>query len=158
MSRGSIDVDDLLNELEDDTPFSPPPKPKEPSRPQPVSSSRSPKDKESLDDLLDDLDLDSPPRTNLPTPQERSVPIKEEPTERSSGISTNSKCYPLYIGGAKDEQGVSPGRACNQLRCTKCDFDVMRIEVQLKHNPGPIHRITPSIARPSNTQHPSLQP
>lgn len=28
---------------------------------------------------------------------------------------------------SRDELGISPGRGCDNLRCTKCDFEVLRI-------------------------------
>mmetsp|Transcript_18742 Transcript_18742/g.45028 ORF Transcript_18742/g.45028 Transcript_18742/m.45028 type:complete len:197 (+) Transcript_18742:278-868(+) len=125
------DLDDLLEDLELET-QSPPgsrrasklsPAPKPPTK---AGDSYS-KAKRDVDDLLDDLDDvladDSPHVPSEPTPAPSQATDSTEPVVASTG-----KCFPVYIGGSKDEQGLTPGRACDRLRCTKCDFEVKRWE------------------------------
>lgn len=41
--------------------------------------------------------------------------------------STKKKCFPLYLGGSEISFGLSSSlseRACNNIRCTACDFKV----------------------------------
>eukprot|EP00960_Hanusia_phi_P050962 760520-Hanusia_phi.AAC.5 len=92
---------------------------------------------ELLDDLERDLDLGEGPK-GLYTAQEEAT-LKDlkssnqsDPSQTSSGGTR--KCVAIYLGGSKDETGSSPGRACDKLRCTKCDFDVLRIKDMTWHS------------------------
>eukprot|EP00290_Baffinella_frigidus_P009143 CAMPEP_0180138860 /NCGR_PEP_ID=MMETSP0986-20121125/13163_1 /TAXON_ID=697907 /ORGANISM="non described non described, Strain CCMP2293" /LENGTH=204 /DNA_ID=CAMNT_0022080801 /DNA_START=67 /DNA_END=681 /DNA_ORIENTATION=+ len=117
-------LDDLLDELEDlGIEVEKDPEPSKPRRPRSPTQTPSPPRRSAGNDLEgDDWDLPtgkkSPPRV---TPGGGALPEAKPGGERGS-----HKCFPVCVGGSRDEQGASPGRACNTLRCTKCDFSVIR--------------------------------
>ena len=95
---------------------------------------------DSLDALLDDLDcIDS--ASVLVSSAERGVGgggsgsggsanlsnvgshAQNENSGAQNGGSTR-KCFPVCLAGSRDEHGMAPGRGCDTLRCTKCDFEV----------------------------------
>jgi len=91
---------------------------------------------DSLDDLLDDLDCvdgstPDPSRADGSTrggSQGGGGDVSDTHASGGgqSGGSTR-KCFPVYLAGSRDEHGIGPGRGCSNLRCTKCDFEVLRV-------------------------------
>lgn len=86
---------------------------------------------DQIDNLLDDLDLDSPS-----VAQKRAPPLNHAqtaPNPRNSAPATAAKCMSLFIGGAGSARGrngslVGCVLGCDTLRCTKCDFKVIWYE------------------------------
>jgi hypothetical protein len=85
----------------------------------------------SIDKLLDDLDLPTSPSNHVP----KKSPLAHAhtaPAQRDSGATT-AKCMSLFIGGAGQARGrngslVGQVLCCDSLRCTKCDFKVIWFE------------------------------
>ncbi|KAE8599348.1 hypothetical protein XENTR_v10017156 [Xenopus tropicalis] len=79
---------------------------------------------DSLDDLIEDiLDISCHDKntTQKPRPQ-------NQPACRSSYQMHSKKCGPVYVAGSSVPFGIGTSiseRACDQLRCTACDFNVM---------------------------------
>ncbi|XP_071824678.1 cilia- and flagella-associated protein 418-like [Apostichopus japonicus] len=60
--------------------------------------------------------------------KEESCPISSQTTSSSLRKSLQKRCFPVYVGGSAIVVGVSSAmteRACDQLRCTSCDFKVV---------------------------------
>nr|XP_023671239.1 protein C8orf37 homolog [Paramormyrops kingsleyae]XP_023671249.1 protein C8orf37 homolog [Paramormyrops kingsleyae]XP_023671261.1 protein C8orf37 homolog [Paramormyrops kingsleyae] len=71
-----------------------------------------------LDDILDN-DFDS---LRLDEPK-----VARHDTKNSPLSPADRKCCPVFLGGSSVETGLGTStsqRACNQLRCTSCDFRV----------------------------------
>lgn len=85
-----------------------------------------------LDELFDDLDIDTGPTTSAaraavpPAASERHGPVGKS----SSAIASRQKCSMLFVGGARFGRGrmgaVGQTLCCDSLRCTKCDFKVVQ--------------------------------
>ncbi|XP_028837291.1 cilia- and flagella-associated protein 418 isoform X2 [Denticeps clupeoides] len=86
-----------------------------------VTSCRRP-EKDDLDDLLEDI-LDD---------DDSSMPqaIRTGP-KLSVAQSSKRKCCPVFLGGSAIGHGIGTSnsqRACNQLRCTSCDFRIVTFD------------------------------
>ena len=74
---------------------------------------------ETLDDLLDDLDCvdDTPP---IASTVERGAGHGGIVTHVGAGVPSGGgstrKCFPVCLAGSHDEHGISPGRGCDNLR------------------------------------------
>ncbi|XP_060778321.1 cilia- and flagella-associated protein 418 isoform X2 [Neoarius graeffei] len=82
---------------------------------------------EILDDDDDDDDDDYPASSS-----HRPVPSKACAMESCSQTALK-KCCPVYLGGSSIVSGVGTSvtqRACDQLRCTSCDFHVVMFDDQ----------------------------
>jgi len=95
---------------------------------------------DSIDELLDDLDCVSPSPADrsggggIYVNNESIIMIsrnsEQERNEEAKGTQacgSMRKCFPVCLAGSRDEHGMSPGRGCDNLRCTKCDFKVLRV-------------------------------
>ncbi len=89
---------------------------------------------DSLDDLLDDLDCiegsTADPSSVSTRGGSREGGGDVSDTHASGGVQSGGstrKCFPVYLAGSCDEHGIGPGRGCSNLRCTKCDFEVLRV-------------------------------
>ena len=56
---------------------------------------------------------------------------------RQQTVTGNSKCYPLFIGGANLPDGhtsnsFAPPKSCSLLRCSACDKKVVRFADNVK--------------------------
>ncbi|EKX48782.1 hypothetical protein GUITHDRAFT_93550 [Guillardia theta CCMP2712] len=111
------------------------------SRSRNASASTSQPTKSGIDELLDDLerDLDLGGGSKAVAAEQQAATStnsnesnQSDPSQTSAGGTR--KCVAIYLGGSKDETGSSPGRACDRLRCTKCDFDVLRIKDMTWHS------------------------
>jgi hypothetical protein len=80
---------------------------------------------DDLNSLLDDLDSVSP-SSKKPT----QLPINsEKPSDKVETVLAprrKGKCMTIFLGGSGDQQGMGPGYACDRIRCSKCDFNVVR--------------------------------
>ena len=80
---------------------------------------------DDVDSLLDDLDSVSPS-----SKKQTTVPISfEKPSEQVAVLAPSlrkGKCITIFLGGSGDQQGMGPGCACDRIRCSKCDFNVVR--------------------------------
>ena len=111
----------------DDSISSPEPSPKNHSKPKGAGG-------DLLDDLLDDLDCVGPKVGGVgenngnrsSSGNQRHGELGGGGAGAQSGCSTR-KCFPVCLAGSRDEHGISPGRGCDNLRCTKCDFEVVRV-------------------------------
>ncbi|KAI1885504.1 hypothetical protein AGOR_G00204370 [Albula goreensis] len=76
-----------------------------------------------LEDILDDDDDDS---FNIDMPKTTKSECKNALPQL-----TSRRCCPTFLGGSSIPSGVGTStsqRACNQLRCTSCDFRVMSFD------------------------------
>ncbi|XP_075682045.1 cilia- and flagella-associated protein 418 isoform X1 [Rhinoderma darwinii] len=84
-------------------------------------------DDENVDDLIEDI-LDV--RFYEDNKKQKAKSIRQQPC-RTSGEQSNKKCCPVYLGGTIIPFGIGTSvseRACNQLRCTTCDFTIVTFE------------------------------
>ncbi|KAL8619541.1 hypothetical protein ACOMHN_011892 [Nucella lapillus] len=109
------DLDDLLDEVETkyiDKKRNPTETSK---RSKPVNRNKLDED---INDLLTDTHLDEKDyKPATPVTENRSKPV----------TSSGQKCYPIFLGGSNYATGLGTSiseRACDQLRCTACDFRV----------------------------------
>ena len=80
---------------------------------------------DDLDSLLDDLDSVSP-SSKKPTALSISSEIKPNAQVAVLAPLRKGKCITIFLGGSGDQQGMGPGCACDRIRCSKCDFNVVR--------------------------------
>jgi hypothetical protein len=132
MAAASVEVDDLLDELDDllaDKPAAKqrPPQPHQPSQPlwaaevpsgssnrtTPAYNASGRAGDADIDSLLAELDDDSPP------------PRPTAPAARLTSGYTPSR--PAVVGAFPSSSGGSDEHATN-LRCSKCDFKVLRFQ------------------------------
>ncbi|NXR92614.1 CH037 protein, partial [Hypocryptadius cinnamomeus] len=81
---------------------------------------------EDLDDIIDEICNDS---SFTKTPQKlKSNSASLTPGRNSVVVQAHGKrCCPVYLGGSFSPSGIGTNiskRACDQLRCTACDFRV----------------------------------
>ncbi|OCT77039.1 protein C8orf37 homolog [Xenopus laevis] len=79
---------------------------------------------DSVDDLIEDILKIS---CHDETKAQKSRP-RNQPACRSSYQIHSKKCGPVYVAGSSIPFGIGTSiseRACDQLRCTACDFTVM---------------------------------
>ena len=80
-----------------------------------------------------------------------------------SNISGGQRCYPVYLGGSKDVMGRGSSLnslACDQLRCTACDFRVIYFDnmawqketdyLFLRNNVPDFKRLKPRLSNKRN--------
>ncbi|XP_041454005.1 protein C8orf37-like [Lytechinus variegatus] len=86
------------------------------------------KEKDELDSIIDDIiDVPEP----LETISHRSGPPSQSSSSKSggvNGVSSERRCFPVYLGGSSIAMGVGSTvvqKACDQLRCTSCDFKIV---------------------------------
>ncbi|KAM4028873.1 cilia- and flagella-associated protein 418 isoform 3-T3 [Anomaloglossus baeobatrachus] len=84
-------------------------------------------DDENVDDLIEDiLDVrfyEENKSQNIKSPREQSC--------KASRQQPNKKCCPVYLGGSLVPFGLGTSvseRACDQLRCTSCDFNIVTFD------------------------------
>ncbi|GFR85594.1 protein C8orf37 homolog [Elysia marginata] len=126
------DIDDLLDEVEtkyvkrpaqpktNGTPGSEP-KPKTRNRVQEKTKTSSAIDA-AIDDILD-LDLDEECQKD----KSKVNSTKSSSVKEANGFGQTRRCLPVYLGGSNVNLGLGSAvnqRACDQLRCTSCDFRV----------------------------------
>eukprot|EP00057_Strongylocentrotus_purpuratus_P006525 XP_011660999.1 PREDICTED: protein C8orf37 [Strongylocentrotus purpuratus] len=125
------DIDDLLNEVETKFCTKSPAKPSlvekvtssnsRPKSKSKQSKSAKSKEKDELDSIIDDI-IDFPePLTTLPNP-----PLSG--TKRCEWYLQTKCLFPVFLGGSSTAMGVGSTvihKACDQLRCTSCDFKVV---------------------------------
>ncbi|XP_030831347.1 protein C8orf37 [Strongylocentrotus purpuratus] len=132
------DIDDLLNEVEIKFCTKSPAKPSlvekvtssnsRPKSKSKQSKSAKSKEKDELDSIIDDI-IDFP--EPLETISHRPGPPSQSSFSRQSavnGVSSDRKCFPVFLGGSSTAMGVGSTvihKACDQLRCTSCDFKVV---------------------------------
>lgn len=129
------DIDDLLDEVEDkylkkNRTIKTPPSKREISRPTKRTPAYTKDDDDDLnaaiDDIIGDTEVNDPTLCNSRC---NNKPTSKETTTSSSfKKSSQKRCFPVYIGGSAIVTGVSSAmmeRACDQLRCTSCDFKVV---------------------------------
>ncbi|XP_059195215.1 cilia- and flagella-associated protein 418 [Centropristis striata] len=78
-----------------------------------------------LEELLEDDDSDS---TQIKTEQ---FPKGTQAEKKLSSQSGGRKCCPVFVGGSAVTNGVGTAtskRACDQLRCTSCDFRLLMFD------------------------------
>ncbi|KAM8966837.1 cilia- and flagella-associated protein 418-like [Pelodytes ibericus] len=78
---------------------------------------------EDLEDLIEDILSDHYNDEN----QQRIKPSSQQ-SYKTSNQAGSKKCCPVYIGGSIIPYGIGTNiseRACNQLRCTACDFNIV---------------------------------
>ena len=95
---------------------------------QQAKSTEKSKNLDDIDALLDDLDSVSP-SSNQKTRVDCSFSEKNSSSVSSLSRSLpvrKGKCLTIFLGGSRDQQGMGPGYACDRLRCSKCDFNVLR--------------------------------
>lgn len=83
------------------------------------------------DDLSDILNDDFLPLHNT------SLQHKHYAKSTSTTTATNIKCRALYIGGSNSISGratLKEKRACDNIRCTSCDFKVLQCNDYEWHN------------------------
>ncbi|XP_073406517.1 cilia- and flagella-associated protein 418 [Dendrobates tinctorius] len=87
----------------------------------------TPVDDENVDDLIEDiLDVrfcEENKTQNVKSPKQHSC--------KTSRQRPNKKCCPVYLGGSVVPFGLGTSvseRACNQLRCTSCDFNIVTFD------------------------------
>eukprot|EP00054_Salpingoeca_dolichothecata_P026488 m.189607 g.189607 ORF g.189607 m.189607 type:complete len:198 (-) comp25669_c1_seq5:1488-2081(-) len=126
-----VDIDDLLDDAEMLLA-----RPKQRQQQQPTKSRichTKPKREDDLDDILHELDLGiSPPPPEPTKTTAKSTPHRELSRTRLGSLSDKVKsdlvkCFPVYLGGTETPKGLNrggPPTACNQLRCTSCDFRI----------------------------------
>lgn len=133
------DIDDLLDEIEDiylnQQPFE-----KKPVQDKGCSNSviRKPKNKTkedhdldaAIDDIIGDTEVIGHTFSEKATRNKESCPKSQTTSSSSSSFkkSLQRRCFPVYLGGSAIVVGVSGAmteRACDQLRCTSCDFRVV---------------------------------
>uniref|UniRef100_A0A8C5MZ07 Cilia- and flagella-associated protein 418 n=1 Tax=Leptobrachium leishanense TaxID=445787 RepID=A0A8C5MZ07_9ANUR len=86
----------------------------------------SPED-EDIDELIEDI-------LNVHSNEEKqkqNVQPTSKQYSKGSPQTSNKKCCPVYIGGSDIPSGISTNiseRACNRLRCTSCDFNILMFD------------------------------
>ena len=126
------DLDDLLQDLEDELGSRGSRKPQIRTtieaavndRAQPRKVEKDSGANVDVDSLLEDLDTVSPIEKGL-----KGARIAEAPPASGAVDSSHlrkGKCFSIYIGGGRAPQGLGPNCACDRLRCSKCDFDVLK--------------------------------
>ncbi|XP_069587782.1 cilia- and flagella-associated protein 418 [Ranitomeya imitator] len=87
----------------------------------------TPVDDENVDELIEDI-------LDVRFCEENKTPNVSSPRQQSCKTSRqhpNKKCCPVYLGGSLVPFGLGTSvseRACNQLRCTSCDFSIVTFE------------------------------
>ncbi|XP_077127050.1 cilia- and flagella-associated protein 418 isoform X2 [Ranitomeya variabilis] len=87
----------------------------------------TPVDDENVDELIEDI-------LDVRFCEENKTPNVKSPRQQSCKTSRqhpNKKCCPVYLGGSLVPFGLGTSvseRACNQLRCTSCDFNIVTFE------------------------------
>lgn len=82
---------------------------------------------ESIDELIEDI-------LNVPCSednQKQQMELASNHYSKRSFQTSSKKCSPVYIGGGNIPFGVGTNiseKACNQLRCTACDFIIVVFE------------------------------
>ncbi|KAM4704937.1 cilia- and flagella-associated protein 418 [Rhinophrynus dorsalis] len=87
---------------------------------------KSSKDDENIDDLIDDI-LD----VSFHGDNKQKTRLDKQPACRPSSEMHTKKCCPVYVAGSSIPFGIGTNiskRACNQLRCTACDFYIMTFD------------------------------
>jgi len=115
-----MDIDDLLDEVESKF-VKNKSKPSAPKPPTKVIPKRSHLE-DAIDDLLD-LDIQDGPKVNKTTQKSMSKASLSE----SCSKTEPKRCFPVYLGGSEESMGRATSinkYACNELRCTACDFRV----------------------------------
>ncbi|CAH1779575.1 unnamed protein product [Owenia fusiformis] len=119
------DIDDLLDEVEEKFVTKTPTKRPE-SKPKIQVNSSNKKNRDSdLDDMINDI-------CDVPEPLE-TLGNNVKDTEKHERIVTSAqkKCYPIYLGGSNNAQGIANTinqRTCDRLRCTDCDFKIVNYD------------------------------
>ncbi|KAM3928395.1 cilia- and flagella-associated protein 418 [Leptodactylus fuscus] len=84
-------------------------------------------DDENVDDLIEDI-LDVRFHEDNKTQNAKSTGQQSCKTSRQH---SSKKCCPAYLGGSMIPFGIGTAvseRACNQLRCTACDFSIVTFD------------------------------
>ncbi|XP_066434454.1 cilia- and flagella-associated protein 418 isoform X2 [Eleutherodactylus coqui] len=84
-------------------------------------------DDENVDDLIDDI-LDVRLHEESKTQNGKST---SQQSCKTSGQHPSKKCCPVYLGGSLIPFGIGTSvseRACNKLRCTSCDFNIVTFD------------------------------
>ncbi|XP_063780210.1 cilia- and flagella-associated protein 418 isoform X2 [Pseudophryne corroboree] len=82
---------------------------------------------ENVDDLIEDI-------LSVRFHDENKKQKTKSASQQSSKISRqqySTKCCPVYLGGSGIPFGIGTNiseRACNQLRCTSCDFTIVTFD------------------------------
>ncbi|CAN8183819.1 unnamed protein product [Coccothraustes coccothraustes] len=101
-----------------------PPRSRRPQRTLPAE--RGAPSEEDLDDIIDEICNDS---SFTKTPLKLKSNSSSLTPERNSVVvqAHGKRCCPVYLGGSLSPSGIGTNiskRACDQLRCTACDFRV----------------------------------
>mmetsp|Transcript_20386 Transcript_20386/g.47662 ORF Transcript_20386/g.47662 Transcript_20386/m.47662 type:complete len:197 (-) Transcript_20386:200-790(-) len=122
-------LDDLLNDLEEalvaPSSTARAPAASKPAEAPPQRETKT-KEDESLDDLLEDLLDEDIPVVKCAVPRPAQV---DAAAAGAVAQCKGTKCSPVFLAGADTECGQgshAQRRACDHLRCTKCDFAVLR--------------------------------
>lgn len=85
---------------------------------------------DEIDDVIDSI-LDQGDDIHDGKPHNaKEIPAKVDRQENLSN-SSGGKCYPMLLGGTKNVKGKSTftaKKACNNIRCTSCDFKVLMFD------------------------------
>nr|XP_054493762.1 cilia- and flagella-associated protein 418 [Agelaius phoeniceus] len=82
---------------------------------------------EDLDDIIDEICNDSSFTKTPPKLKSNSASLTPERNSVVVVQARGKRCCPVYLGGSLSPSGIGTNiskRACDQLRCTACDFRV----------------------------------
>ncbi|XP_005093271.1 protein C8orf37 homolog isoform X3 [Aplysia californica] len=124
------DIDDLLDEVEQK--YVKKTTPSRNVKASPTAKSRVKPAGSGLDAAIDDiLDIDLPASHTANAFQSTSKNSTLSTSGNSQSKSEQKRCFPVYLGGSGETMGRGASmnkHACDQLRCTSCDFRICHFE------------------------------